>query len=139
MLRNLALPVQQYAPRSKIPPIEWHLQQSPLKRIPALRTVSGEWDSASVSATVATLEDACTDADQFETICQIRGRPHYLATTTRTHAFSRVRDHFSSTLYCAAVRRPSGLLGVACYALSRGRDHFTNALLSCSSVKGNSH
>jgi hypothetical protein len=29
-------------------------------------------DSASVSATVAALEDACTEADSFETICQIR-------------------------------------------------------------------
>jgi hypothetical protein len=53
------------------PPL--HLQLSQLKRIHALRTVSGEGDSASVSATVAALEDAYTDADLFETICQIRG------------------------------------------------------------------
>jgi hypothetical protein len=53
------------------PPL--HLQLSQLKRIHALRIVSGEGDSASVSATVAALEDACTDADSFETICQIRG------------------------------------------------------------------
>jgi hypothetical protein len=39
----------------------------------ALRTVSGEGDSSSVSATVAALEDADTDADLLETICKIRG------------------------------------------------------------------
>ena len=33
----------------------------------------GERDSASVSATVAALEDTDTDAELFETICQIRG------------------------------------------------------------------
>jgi hypothetical protein len=53
------------------PPL--HLQLSQLKRIHALRTVSGKGDSAFVSATVAALEDVCTDADLFETICQIRG------------------------------------------------------------------
>jgi hypothetical protein len=50
-----------------------HLQLSQLKQIHALRTVSGDGDSASVSATVAALEDAYTDADLFETVCQIRG------------------------------------------------------------------
>jgi hypothetical protein len=50
-----------------------HLQLSQLKRIHALRTVSGEEDSASVSATAAALKDAYTDADLFETVCQIRG------------------------------------------------------------------
>jgi hypothetical protein len=55
------------------PPL--HLELSQLKRIHALRTVSGEGDSASVStSTVAALEDAYTDADLFETIRQIRGR-----------------------------------------------------------------
>jgi hypothetical protein len=39
----------------------------------ALCTVSGEGHSASMSATVAALEEAYTDADLFETICQIRG------------------------------------------------------------------
>jgi hypothetical protein len=53
------------------PPL--YLQLSQLKRIHALRTVSREGDSASVSATVSALEDAYTDADLFETICQIRG------------------------------------------------------------------
>jgi hypothetical protein len=43
------------------------------ERIHALRTVSGEGDSALVSATVATLEDAYTDADLFETVSQVRG------------------------------------------------------------------
>jgi hypothetical protein len=37
------------------------------------RTLSREGDSASVSATVAALEDAYTKADLFETVCQIRG------------------------------------------------------------------
>jgi hypothetical protein len=37
------------------------------------RTVTGEGGSASVSTTVAVLEDAYTDADLFETVCQIRG------------------------------------------------------------------
>jgi hypothetical protein len=37
---------------------------SQIKRIHALRTVS--WDFASVSATVAALENAYTDADLFE-------------------------------------------------------------------------
>jgi hypothetical protein len=72
MLRNLALPFQQHALRSKAPPIEWHLQLSLLKRIHALHTVSGEGDSF-LSAVVTALEDAYTDADLFETICQIRG------------------------------------------------------------------
>jgi hypothetical protein len=49
------------------------LQLSQLKRFHAPRTVSGEWDSASVSTTVAPLEDAYTDADLFATISQIRG------------------------------------------------------------------
>jgi hypothetical protein len=54
------------------PPL--HLQLSQLKRIHALRTVSGERGSASVStSTVAALEDAYTDTDLFETIRQIRG------------------------------------------------------------------
>jgi hypothetical protein len=53
------------------PPL--HLQLSQLKRIHALRTVSGEGDTESVSATAAALEDAYTDADLFETVCQIRG------------------------------------------------------------------
>jgi hypothetical protein len=51
-----------------------HLQLSQLRRIHALRTISGEGDSASVStSTVAILEDAYTDANVFETIRQIRG------------------------------------------------------------------
>jgi hypothetical protein len=49
------------------------IQLSQLKRIQALRTVSGEGDSASVPATVAALEGACTVANLFETVCQIRG------------------------------------------------------------------
>jgi hypothetical protein len=53
--------------RSKALPIEWSLQLSRLKRIHALHIVSGEGDSAPVSATVPTLEDAYTDADSFET------------------------------------------------------------------------
>jgi hypothetical protein len=52
------------------PPL--HLRLSQLKRIHALRTVSGEGDSAYVSATVAALEDAYADADLFETVFQIR-------------------------------------------------------------------
>jgi hypothetical protein len=44
------------APRSKAPPIEWHFRR----------------DSASTSAAGATLEDAYTDANLFETICQTR-------------------------------------------------------------------
>jgi hypothetical protein len=43
------------------------------ERIHALRTVSGEGDSALVSATVAALEDAYTDADLLETVSQVRG------------------------------------------------------------------
>jgi hypothetical protein len=67
-----------FAPESRSDAVDFrrppmHLQLSQLKRIHALRTVSGEGDSASVSATVAALEDACTDADLFETVCQIRG------------------------------------------------------------------
>jgi hypothetical protein len=53
------------------PPLQ--LQLSQLKRIHALRNVSGEGDPASVSSTVAAFEDAYTDADLFETVCQIRG------------------------------------------------------------------
>ncbi len=67
-----------FAPESRSDAVDFrrpplHLQLSQLKWIHALRTVSGEGDSASVSATVAALEDACTDADLFETVCQIRG------------------------------------------------------------------
>jgi hypothetical protein len=67
-----------FAPESRSDAVDFrrpplHLQLSQLKRIHVLRTVSGEGDSASVSATVAALEDAYTDADLFETICQIRG------------------------------------------------------------------
>jgi hypothetical protein len=43
------------------------------ERIHALRTVSGEGDSALVSANVAALEDAYTDADLLETVSQVRG------------------------------------------------------------------
>jgi hypothetical protein len=54
------------------PPL--HLQLSQLKRIHALRTVSGEGGSASVSSsTVAALDDAYTDDDLYETILHIRG------------------------------------------------------------------
>jgi hypothetical protein len=56
---------------SRRPPL--HLQLSQLKWIHALRTVSGEGDTPSVSATVAALEDAYTDDDLFETIRHIRG------------------------------------------------------------------
>jgi hypothetical protein len=56
----------------RCPPL--HLQLSQLTRIHALRTVSGEGDSASVStSTVAAHAVAYTDADLFETIRQIRG------------------------------------------------------------------
>jgi hypothetical protein len=40
-----------------------HLQLSQLERIHALRTVSGNGDSASLSSTVVALEDVYTDAD----------------------------------------------------------------------------
>jgi hypothetical protein len=43
------------------PPL--YIQLSQLERIHALRTVSGEGDSTSVSTTVAALEDEYTDAD----------------------------------------------------------------------------
>jgi hypothetical protein len=52
------------------PPL--HYQLSQLKRIYALRTVHEEGDSASVSATVAALEEAYTGADLFKTVCPIR-------------------------------------------------------------------
>jgi hypothetical protein len=54
-------------------PLKLQFQLFQLKQIHALCTVSGEGDSAFVSATIAALADACTDADLFETICQIRG------------------------------------------------------------------
>jgi hypothetical protein len=50
-----------------------HLQHSQLNRIHALRSVSGEGDIAAVSATVAALEGAYTNADLFGAIGQIRG------------------------------------------------------------------
>ena len=61
-----------FAPESRSDAVDFrrpplHLQLSQLKRIHAFRTVSGDGDSASVSATVAALEDAYTDADLFET------------------------------------------------------------------------
>jgi hypothetical protein len=67
-----------FAPESRSDAVDFrrpplHLQLSQLTRINALRTVSGEGDSASVFATAAALEDAYTVADLFETICQIRG------------------------------------------------------------------
>jgi hypothetical protein len=57
-----------FAPESRSDAVDFcrqplHLQLSQLKWIQALRTVSGEGDSASVSATVAAFEDAYTHAD----------------------------------------------------------------------------
>jgi hypothetical protein len=49
------------------PPL--HLQLSQLKLIHAVRTVPGVY----VSTTIAALEDAYTNANLLETICQIRG------------------------------------------------------------------
>jgi hypothetical protein len=67
-----------FAPESRSDAVDFrrpplHLQLSQLNRIRAIRTDSGGGNSASVSLTVAALEDAYTDADLFETVCQIRG------------------------------------------------------------------
>jgi hypothetical protein len=50
-----------------------YILRSKLKRMHTLRTVSGEGNSASVSVSIAAIEDAYTESDLFETICQIRG------------------------------------------------------------------
>jgi hypothetical protein len=67
-----------FAPESRSHAVDFrrpplHLQLSQLRRIHAPRNVSDEGGSTSVSGAVAALEDAYTEADLFEIICQIRG------------------------------------------------------------------
>jgi hypothetical protein len=76
-----------------------YLQLSQLERIHALRTTSGKGGSASVSATVAALEDAYTDADLFETVCQIRGTSWMMLALTNWCITSVVKLHLTSFLH----------------------------------------
>jgi hypothetical protein len=88
------------------PPL--HLQLSQLKLIHAVRTVPGVY----VSTTIAALEDAYTNANLLETICQIRGDELDDAVTQELapHLGSLARNGNSSKV----ARRRTSLRTLSC-------------------------
>jgi hypothetical protein len=68
----------------KAPPIEWCLQLSQLKRIPALRTVSGKEDSARLCLLPSLRLEVYTDADSCSFLLGISGSPRNKDSSTLT-------------------------------------------------------
>jgi hypothetical protein len=76
------------------PPL--HLQLSQHKRIHALRTVSEEGDSASVSPFVAALKDAYTDVDLFKRFLEFVGTNWMMLALMNWCIISVVKLHVTS-------------------------------------------